>query len=571
MPWIRVQGLKKDGEGRIVAGTATIVDTDYIDKDNRAKGAPHSVQTSRKKLGRPLKLAEDRRSGIFISKEEGIVAYDADTDTEEALEMDDPRLEGLIEATGLDVHTVFGDGYLFLSYLKNIGMTDLLRRVFPTESVFQRCLAHLYHTGMKNGSKDRCDHFVRKSFVGYTIPKVEFGSLSTDTRFFDAMGDDAVRISFFKAFVDMRRASNPSFGRCCYVDSTPLPNGIEDNPFNAFSSHGDSGEQCRMVLVIDIDSGEPVWFKVIPGNVLDVNTLKSVEDDVRITLGIDICEYVLDSGYANSDLVAEYALGDAEPRPVRVDAKGNWVTTVVLEDDPLLVDMEAPDKTVVVKLPKRAGYGHMDMFNAVKGLLNNGKYDFQRENHGYFGIRKEVSLFHRRIYAYIYVDQNNALSGYNDFMRNHPEEFAKLKDKEKTWKKYASGFFVLLSNIREEPSELLDRYFGRCSIESVFKTAKEYLDLLPLKKWTAQRVMGKLLSDTISLIVYLSMRRDMLSTAYAVTEVPTITQSLICSLGADGIVRVDPPNRQTKQIYKVFGIGIPNQFRLEEFIKGTLA
>ena len=36
------------------------------------------------------------------------------------------------------------------------------------------------------------------------------------------------------------------------MDSKPLPNDIEDNPFNAFSFHGDSSIRCRLVLVADI-------------------------------------------------------------------------------------------------------------------------------------------------------------------------------------------------------------------------------------------------------------------------------------------------------------------------------
>ena len=98
--------LKKDDAGRITAGTATIVDTEYVQSTKGAK--QHSKQITREKLGRPLALAADRRSGIFRSQEYGIVAYDADTDSKEVLEMDDPRLEGFIEAVSLDVHTVFG-------------------------------------------------------------------------------------------------------------------------------------------------------------------------------------------------------------------------------------------------------------------------------------------------------------------------------------------------------------------------------------------------------------------------------------------------------------------------------
>ena len=134
----------------------------------------------------------------------------------------------------------------------NMGLTDILGEVFPAKSDFERCIAHLYHAIMRNGARDRCDHFVSKSFVGYTVPDILNTGLSADTRFFDMMGDDDRRMAFFQAFVRLRRVSDPEFGRCCYVDSKPLPDDIEDNPFNAFSSHGDSGIRCRLVLVADI-------------------------------------------------------------------------------------------------------------------------------------------------------------------------------------------------------------------------------------------------------------------------------------------------------------------------------
>ena len=565
MPWIRIQGLKIGDDGKITAGTATIVDTDYV-----SNAKHHSRQVTREKLGRPLALSDDRRSGIFRSLEGGIVSYDADTDTKEVLEMDDPRLEGLLESVRLDVHTIFGDAYLFLNYVKNIGMMSILREVFPSESDFQRVVAHLFHSHMRNGSRDRCDLFVQKSFASYVVPNVLNSGLAVDTRYFDMMGDDNVRMTFFEAFVSHMRSERKDFGKCCYVDSTPIPNDIDDNPFNAFSSHGESGIQCRLVLVADIATGLPVWFKIIPGNVLDVNTLKNVTDDVRTSLDVEICEYVLDAGYASEELVKTYSLGDAEKTLLRIDARGNRVESVVISEDRNLAEKGPPFKNIVVKMPFRKGYGHMDMFDSVKDLLNNGKYDFVREKHTYFGKRREVCLFGKRMYAYVYVDHNNALGGYRDYITAHPDEFAKLKDKEKTWRKYSAGFFILLSNIREEPKALLDRYFGRCFIETVFKTAKEYLRLLPLKKWNSQRVCGKMLSDMISVIIYLNMRKDTAGSEFAVTDVPTVTQSLMCSLGKDGIVRIDPPNRQVKEIYRRFGIRLPNQFRLEDFVKNAM-
>lgn len=65
------------------------------------------------------------------------------------------------------------------------------------------------------------------------------------------------------------------FGRACYVDSAPLPDDIQDNPYNALRC--ESGKGCsvqkRLALVLDDATGLPVWFDIIAGNLLDVSTL----------------------------------------------------------------------------------------------------------------------------------------------------------------------------------------------------------------------------------------------------------------------------------------------------------
>ncbi len=73
MAFIRVQNLKRDGDGRVRSGSASVIDVAY---DPDAKSG-HSRQKVRESLGRVLWLSEDRRSGVFLSKTRGLVAYDA--------------------------------------------------------------------------------------------------------------------------------------------------------------------------------------------------------------------------------------------------------------------------------------------------------------------------------------------------------------------------------------------------------------------------------------------------------------------------------------------------------------
>ncbi|MBO5570689.1 MAG: hypothetical protein J6A79_17405, partial [Clostridia bacterium] len=129
------------------------------------------------------------------------------------------------------------------------------------------------------------------------------------------------------------------------------------------------------------------------------------------------------------------------------------------------------------------------------------------------------------------------------------------------------GYFVLLSNIDTTPKVLLSDYFCRTEIEEVFKTSKEYLDLLPLSKWTDTTIRGKILHDTIDTIVLLTLRRQMKESGISISEIFGRAQSLMCSRKQNGIVTVETPNKQVKDYYKLLGITIPAHVNLKTFSK----
>ena len=122
------------------------------------------------------------------------------------------------------------------------------------------------------------------------------------------MREDDVKVSFFRRFVLMMRKKDKDFGRACYVDSTPLPNGMADNPFNArCHGVGSSEMMSRLVLVLDDRYGLPVWYDFIGGSILDVGTIMNVVDDVKATLDITIDSLVLDAGYVSREMLGAFA------------------------------------------------------------------------------------------------------------------------------------------------------------------------------------------------------------------------------------------------------------------------
>jgi hypothetical protein len=530
MAFIKAQKLVCDEDGTIVSGSASIVESVYT-----KSGKYHSKSRVRERLGKVVLLSDDRKSGVFLSETRGPVEYDSVADTFTPLSRSDERIKAYESYPETQVHTVFGDAYLLFSFLEKSCLMPVLRAVFPKEEDFERLLCHVLHGILKDGSRVSCENFVARSFASYVLPDVSPASLASDTRFFKNMGDDRARMAFFSAFVATMRETDPGFGRGCYVDSTPLPNDIVDNPFNALCCHGvgSSSNQTRLVLVLDEGTGLPVWYDVIPGNLLDINTIKTVTDDVSASLDVEVDSLVLDAGYVSKEMVEAFHIGT--------------------------------ERSFTGRMPARKGYPFKTLYWEVKNLIHRGKYAFVRQGHEYFGKRKEISLFGHPIYAYVYVDQSNALRRFRDFLVDHPDEFAKMKDKDKDWTSVKNGFFVLLSNLKKEPADLLTDYFGRSEIETVFKTSKEYLDLLPLSKWTVETVRGKILHDIIDTIILLQLRKAVAASGISISELAGKTQSLMCNRDRHGLVSVQTPNKKTREYYKLLGMDVPAHVKVDDF------
>lgn len=546
MASIKVQKLVLNEDGSVRSGSASVLISTY---DTSIKG--NCRKTVRERLGKIVYINDQHTSGIFISPSRGLIEYDARQDEFFEVSKDDPRIIGQNVFVEPPVHTVFGDVYLILCFLQKCGMAPILRETFDSDRDYEKSLAHLLYTVCRNGSKISCDDFLGKSFASYILQDIPAGSLGSDTPYFTKMGDDQVKVAFFQAFIRHMRNSNPDFGIGCYVDSAPLPNDIADNPLNALCSHGvtSTSNQTRLALVLDENTGLPVWFQTVPGNVLDFSTLTNVMSNVSECLDIRIDSVVLDAGYVTKSVIEKFNL-----------------------DSELVVRMDGQLKrrTMIARMPAKKGYPHKKLYHDTKNLIHNAKYEFIRQSHTYFGYKKETEIFSKRINAYIYVDKDNALTLGRKNREKDEEAYNQLSMAEKNWHSVKYGYFVLVSNIDESPAAMLDEYFGRTSIETVFKTGKEYLELLPLSKWNRTTVLGKLLSDTISTIVYLQLLKSLKEKGMSVTKLLGSTSSLMCMKKKNHMIEVETPNKGTKSAYKNVGISIPSTFNLNHFCKTLL-
>ena len=290
----------------------------------------------------------------------------------------------------------------------------------------------------------------------------------------------------------------------------------------------------RLALVLDEKSGLPVWFDFIPGNILDFSEIMNIIEDVADTLGIEIDSLVLAAGYVSTELLKAFN--------------------------------NSSEKKIIGRMPNRRGYPYKTLYWEFRKEISKGKYEFVCKGHAYFGKQKEIELFGVKEYAYVYVDHYNALKRFSDYLSEHQDEYDLLRDKDKDWYTVKYGYFILLSNIDTTPADLLSQYFCRTDIETVFKTSKEYLNLMPLSKWTDLTVRGKILADIIDTIILLLLRKKLKDTSFSTTAVFGKTQSLMCFRNKSGIVTVETPNKQVKQYYSMLGVKVPSHVKLPVFI-----
>ena len=543
--FLRFRNLKTDENGNVVSGTGVILTSKYNKNPNSNN---HSKQEVQERLGKVVEVYGPKRA-LFQSPTRGLVIYDGNTNT-----FSDPLTKEEIEKSPTTehtkgkifpdscVHTVFGDVYLLLESMKQSGIIDVFKAAFPDRVFLERLLCHVLHGILRDGSKITCDDFIHKSFASYFTEDVPNSSLKSDTAFFSAMGKDEVRIAFFEQYVELMRKEHPDFGNACIVDSTPLPNDI-NSPFNALCSHGVSStsNQMRLVLVLDEKTSCPVWLDIVPGNILDLSTIDFIKRDVKASLGIDINAFFLDAGYATQAFIKSFTL-QKKNGPV-------------------------PEKRYVMRMPAKNGYPHEELYKKWKKSFMNPKYIFVRDDHAYFGHDQTVKIAGVDVRAYVYRDERNASKVFAETYRKDPQKFEKLSNHEKEWIMHKGGFFILIANYLKTPAEMLDEYFSRTSIETVFKTDKEYLKLLPLCKWTDDTVRGKILSDIIDSIVRQSLRDQVKEkgVTWSMTSLIGKCQSLMCCRDSENVY-VEPANKQVKQYYKDCGIEIPSELNLSQYI-----
>ena len=349
---------------------------------------------------------------------------------------------------------------------------------------------------------------------------------------------ESAKLEFFKR--QSRRRLEKEY---LAYDTTSISSYSEYIKAVRYGKNNDGPPQVNMALIFGEESCLPVYYRVLPGNIADVTTVRKLIKDIDF-LEIDKLKLVMDRGFYSADNINALYKGHHK----------------------FLIAVKNNNKFVSGLLEKAKGemhnFTHYDADHEVYYWGGTQQWPYvQTDRHGNIAIEEK-----RRIYVHIYYNGqraeeektrfNKALATTEAAIRSGDELTAvqtSIRDKyfivKKTPKRGIqirykndaiqkrmdqSGYFVLLSNDIKDSVTALTIYRKKDMVEKAFDNLKERLEMKRTAVRSDQALAGKFFLQFLALIyisyIHKHMRDNNLYRNYTM-------QSLLDSL--DVIERYD--------------------------------
>lgn len=403
----------------------------------------------------------------------------------------------------------FGDSHLVNQILGKSGYVDLIGKVFGDSDTL---LALVTYRLCHNAAMMHAQTWLDGNYARLLYGNAEVSSQRISD-FLKGMGEEETQRRFFGEYFP-RFSSNAKSG--IIIDATSLPNQIH-NPMTAWGRSGEEIDmQVRFLLVVDKDTAAPLFFRCLPGNIVDVSALSNTVAELG-KFGVSETYIYMDAGFFSEENILELY--------------GNGLN-------------------FLTRLP--AGR------NVFKELIRNETGDLESRRHmvrygktrGLFVKKKEMELFGKKAWAYIVLDPQRRGREVSRLVVT--ESPAEDSDEEVDYSIKASGIMVLVSSFDIPADEVVPAYYVRQTAEMLFGFSKDDLDILPLRVHTEQGIRGFLFLQFLTLVAFTHLRK-WLGKKYSVEEALIRMRNLKCKV-YDKELLVGELTKEQKEIVEVTGI-----------------
>lgn len=448
-------------------------------------------KTPRINLGRVI----DKQAGIYKNRERGIFKYDPATDQYSKVPPDfvEPSVKRKKKYRDREILEVeFGSLFFFDRFVQKCRMWDAVdAMLFRNSDTLHALLAYYCLTPHSNR---HASFWWNHTYARILYPNAQMASQRVSEALGDLGSEEAKRL-FFKAYYKMLSIAPPQGhpkpygpddgmpGDGILIDSTGLPNAC-GLPVTAVSNHnGRISEEARLIYVVQQDTGLPLFFRYVAGNIIDATTIKTTVAELKAS-GINTKFAILDAGYYNG-----------RNADVLMDAGISFISRMHSN----------------FKVYKEAMGEHRNTLEEAENLVVfNGRFIYVKCIKCRIGEKED-----RPAYAYLCLDCS--MKREEEYKLSQRASDTAMDSAEIHGQRNRHGVFMLISTRRIARDNLLPLYYTRNQVEDIFRLCKGSCKILPINIENEATLRGHLLITFIATVV-MKMLSDQLKDTNLTTE-----------------------------------------------------
>lgn len=407
-------------------------------------------------LGRVI----DKDKGIYENKERGVFTYDIETGQFGIADLSvvpkKNRGKKLLLAD-------FGDAFVLNEFMNDMGISKVMDDCGSPNSDTMKALTMFYILSKESNSY--AESWYEGSYASVLFPDADMDGRRI-SEFLKRIGKADVCRSFFNDYISLICKDGDN---AIIIDSTGVPNSIHMDVTAVSNHNGQISIEVRLVLICRVTDKMPIYFRYIPGNVIDSTTLRRTVDELEC-MGIDTKYILMDAGYCTLENMADL-----------IDSEIDFITRLK---------------------PNYNLYKEMVAENLDK-LTENNRVLHKNRFMRIYSEKRELNEDGRMVWVHIILDEDTKSTQdkntYKKFMDGS------IEASERDGRYSTNGTFILVSSFAMEPEEVIDSYFERCGIEQLIDVGKTNCHLAEAAVHSIDTLIGKWLIEFIAMSVNQSM------------------------------------------------------------------
>jgi transposase len=396
----------------------------------------------------------------------------------------------------------YGDTYSVNACLEQSAYADIFKAVLPGQN--DTLMGLVCYKLLKSSAMQHAQTWFRGNYASVIYKNASLSSQQISL-FLQNLGSERLWRQFFRAYVNKITGEKTGV----IVDSTGLPNEI-GFPLSAWGNHGGETErETRLIMAVDRNTGLPLYFRYMAGNIVDVSSLSNTISELK-AMGVDTGFALIDAGYYSEGNIA-----------------GLYEKNIAF----------------LTRLPANRML-YKDLIDRYAGDIEKAENMVIYGKRALYVKRVRVDLFSHPGHAYIVCDIKRKADELTRFFIGAKEDGLSGSEIESAVR--GKGKFIIISSSEISADEIISLYYTRQSAENIFGISKNFLDLLPLRTHSIETFRGYLMLTFLTLIVYIEYKKK-LRGKYTVEEALMEMSNLMCRV-YDADIVVSEPNKKMKEI-----------------------